>query len=362
VNLSDAITPVCGPNDVMVSLRYVGLCGTDIQLYRGAQEGVANVLGHEGVGVITEVGASVRNWSLGDAVVFNPVSPAQKDEILGRSFDGLFQERFLVERADWMDWLIHRIPKSLVKPIGALIEPLATAIYSRDLAISQSDARKAVVIGDGPIAMLNSIVLRLSGFESVLMIHGRSTRRSWAVNNGYFSQFDVISGRGNVVGNVLERLNGEFADVAIICSPGETVERATLDAFGYLKSSGLINFVSNAVPAVISLNSGDLNVRELQHRSSRGIPSHGVLQRFESTNGKFVKVHGQHGVSAAHIQESIDLLVENPLPFKNLITDVVGFDDSPAAVSSAIEWSLGRMTGDRPMKVVVELNKQNSIR
>jgi threonine dehydrogenase-like Zn-dependent dehydrogenase len=59
VNLSLAGTPICGPFDVMVAPRFVGLCGTDIQIYRGAIHCAANVLGHEGVGVVTEVGSEV---------------------------------------------------------------------------------------------------------------------------------------------------------------------------------------------------------------------------------------------------------------------------------------------------------------
>jgi threonine dehydrogenase-like Zn-dependent dehydrogenase len=45
VNLSLADTPICGPFDVMIAPSFVGLCGTDIQIYRGAIHSAANVLG-----------------------------------------------------------------------------------------------------------------------------------------------------------------------------------------------------------------------------------------------------------------------------------------------------------------------------
>jgi len=118
VDLSIASTPVCGPDDVMVSPRFVGLCGTDVQTYSGALAAAANVLGHEGVGVITAVGESVSSWSRGDAVVFNPVNPMDQNDILGHSFGGLFQEQFLIERVESVDWLIHRIPAGLLNPMG----------------------------------------------------------------------------------------------------------------------------------------------------------------------------------------------------------------------------------------------------
>jgi threonine dehydrogenase-like Zn-dependent dehydrogenase len=214
-----------------------------------------------------------------------------------------------------------------------------------------------VVVGDGPMALLNSMILRLSGFESVRMIHGDSGKGDWAVHNGYFDQGDVISERGDVVGNVIERMGGELADVVIICTPGEAVEQAARDALAYLRSVGLINFVSDAVPPVISLGTGDLKVHELQLRNHCGLAITGHVEGFESENRRIVRVTGQHGISSAHIQASVTLLIENPQPFDTLVTDVVNFDDAHLFISSAVEWSLGRGFGDRPMKTVIEINR-----
>jgi len=225
----------------------------------------------------------------------------------------------------------------------------------------QGDGRRAVVVGDGPIALLNSIVLRLRGFESVLMIHGRSTRGGWATAHGYFERADVISSRGDVAVKVAERFNGEPADVAVICTPGEAVESSVLTALEYLKPGGLINFVSCAIPSVISLRSGDLDVQKLQRRNHSGLPTGGYVEDFESASRKIVKMTGQHGTSSAHIQAAVDLLTTDPQPFNKLITDVVCFDKADSFISSAVEWSLGRGVGDRPrpMKAVIELNEDS---
>jgi len=295
----------------------------------------------------------------GDAVAFKTKNPVVQDDALGRSFDGLFQERILIDNAGSNDWLIHRIPINLPTPVGSLIAPVSAAIYSSELAAVQHNRGKAVVVGDGPMALLNSMILRLSGFESVLMIHGDSEKGNRAVQNGYFDQTDVISRRGDVVGNVIEWMGGELADVAIICTPGEAVEQAARDALVYIKPGGLVNFVSDAVPTVISLGTGDLKVHELQLRNHCGLPIAGHAEEFESENLKIVRVTGQHGISSAHIQASITLLIENPEPFNKLITDVVNFDDAHSFISSAVEWSLGRGVGDRPMKTVIEINRSS---
>ena len=360
--LSTVSTPVCGPHDVIVAPRFVGICGTDIQVFRGARSALANTLGHEGVGIVAEVGELVKEWSRGDSVVFNPVNPSHPDEMLGYTFDGLFQEKILIPDIRSLNWLIQSIPGDMLSPVGALIEPVATAVYSHDLVSGSPGERVAVVVGDGPIALINSIVLRLRGFKQVLMVAGRSPRSRWAVECGYFDREDVIFGRGDIADRIIDRLNGEFADVAIVCTPGEVVEQALGDAFGYLKPNGTVDLVSAATPSVVSLEGRDLDVGAIRSRNWCGKPLRGYFEWIETTGGNGVRVTSQRGISAGHLNASIELLRAHPGDFEALVTEVVDLADAPALVSSVVAWSFGRPEserpeGNRPMKAVIELNR-----
>src|SRR5437867_9156543 len=59
------------PNDAIVRLTANAICGTDLHMVRGTMAGMkpGTVLGHEGVGVVEDVGRSVRNIEVGDRVV-----------------------------------------------------------------------------------------------------------------------------------------------------------------------------------------------------------------------------------------------------------------------------------------------------
>ncbi|HLV66314.1 MAG TPA: alcohol dehydrogenase catalytic domain-containing protein [Polyangiaceae bacterium] len=59
------------PTDAIVRITQSGICGTDLHLVRGTMPGVApgTVVGHEGVGVVEEVGSEVRNFRPGDRVI-----------------------------------------------------------------------------------------------------------------------------------------------------------------------------------------------------------------------------------------------------------------------------------------------------
>lgn len=59
------------PTDVIVRLTASAICGTDLHMIRGTFSGMqpGTILGHEGVGIIEELGSDVRNLQLGDRVV-----------------------------------------------------------------------------------------------------------------------------------------------------------------------------------------------------------------------------------------------------------------------------------------------------
>jgi len=71
--LEDVPEPTIGINDVLVRVRYAGICGTDVHIYQWddwAQKTipVPMVIGHEFVGQIVEVGSNVNDFFPGDIV------------------------------------------------------------------------------------------------------------------------------------------------------------------------------------------------------------------------------------------------------------------------------------------------------
>ncbi|MEZ4580705.1 MAG: alcohol dehydrogenase catalytic domain-containing protein [Caldilineaceae bacterium] len=71
VEIRDVPEPVIGPDQVLLEVKAVGVCGSDVHMWREHQSWAIKlplVLGHEFAGVIAEVGENVTGWQVGDRV------------------------------------------------------------------------------------------------------------------------------------------------------------------------------------------------------------------------------------------------------------------------------------------------------
>ena len=67
-----------GPGEVVVKIKYCGICGTDVHIYFEGILPPGIVLGHENVGTVAEVGEGVDGWKVGDRVIAGPPGPCGK--------------------------------------------------------------------------------------------------------------------------------------------------------------------------------------------------------------------------------------------------------------------------------------------
>lgn len=173
----------------------VGVDGTDKEInnaeYGAAPEGEDFlVIGHEGFGVVEEVGPAVSELKPGDYVVATVRRPGGSiydligtndmttdDQYFERGINlrhGFLSE-YYVEDAEF----VVKIPRGL-KNVGVLLEPMTvvqkgiTQAYEIQRRLRVWRPRRAAVLGAGTIGLLATLVLRLKGIEVVTF--GRSPR------------------------------------------------------------------------------------------------------------------------------------------------------------------------------------------
>jgi len=176
IELGESKVQKPGLGEVRIEVAYCGVCGTDLHIYMGHMDGridMPQVIGHEMAGWIAEIGDEVDDWGVGDPVVVRPLDacgrcPAcragnghvcQNLNFIGIDSPGAFQSSWTVPAHT-----LHRLPAEMPMDLGALVEPMAVACH--DVRLGEvASGEKAVVIGGGPIGLLNALVAREAGAE-----------------------------------------------------------------------------------------------------------------------------------------------------------------------------------------------------
>jgi glucose 1-dehydrogenase len=173
---------------VLVKVLRVGVDGTDKEInnaeYGAAPEGFDFlVIGHEGFGVVEEIGPNVHELKKGDYVVATVRRPGHSIyDLIGTNdmtTDDTYYERGINLRHGYLSEyyvddaeFIVKVPRGL-KDVGVLLEPLTvvekgiTQAYEIQRRLRVWHPKRAAVLGAGTIGLLATLVLRLNGIEVV---------------------------------------------------------------------------------------------------------------------------------------------------------------------------------------------------
>jgi len=182
MEVRDVPEPTIRETEVLIEVKAVGVCGTDLHIYLDEfPYWPPVILGHEFSGVVTQVGKDVTDWNVGDRVVGEPHTKACGKCYLCRTgnpqicadkrspgwgIDGAC--------ARFMRWpephLLHRIPDGLGFEAASLVEPLANVVT--DVVLTQSIMAGDVVIvsGPGPIGIMAALVAKAAGAGTVSIL------------------------------------------------------------------------------------------------------------------------------------------------------------------------------------------------
>ena len=182
VELREVSRPEPGPDDVILAVEAVGVCGSDLHQWTGSHSWPVNypvVLGHEFGGRIASVGTNVRGWSEGDravsetAAVIDANSPLSREGLynldptrrgFGYGVDGAMTRFVRVPSR-----CLHRVPEKLPMEVAALTEPCCVAFNA---VINNARVRpgdRVIVLGPGPIGILCAAMARLAGANVALV-------------------------------------------------------------------------------------------------------------------------------------------------------------------------------------------------
>ena len=225
--------------DLLIRVRAVGICGSDVHYYEDGGIGEnrvteAHELGHEFAGVVAALGPGVEGPPVGTRVAVEPAIPCGTCEFCLEGNPNLCPHILFVStpptRGSLVEYIAH--PASLVFPLpeemsfadGAMLEPLGVAIHTVNLAkLRLGDT--AAVLGSGPIGLLTIQMARLGGVRTVYATDLIPERLAMAQRMG--ADEVLQAGEADPVAWVEESTRGRGVDVVFEAAwAAETVAQA----------------------------------------------------------------------------------------------------------------------------------------
>ncbi|EWH11756.1 alcohol dehydrogenase GroES-like protein [Catenovulum agarivorans DS-2] len=264
----DKPSPQAG--EVLVKIRAIGVCGTDIHAYKGQQPyfSYPRVLGHELSGVIAQVGENTQS-KVGQSVYIIPYvscgecfacqsgkpNCCSNIEVIGVHRDGGMCEYIAVPESAIV------VTDDLSFTDMALIECLAVGAHaSRRAKINNQDT--VLVLGAGPIGLGTAQFAQAAGAR-VFISEVCPDKIKFCVENYTFDA--VLNGRDDLNGQLKQLTQGQYPNIIIDCTGNV---HAMESAFYNLAHGGTIVFVS-IVKNKISFEDPEFHKRETTLMGSR---------------------------------------------------------------------------------------------
>ncbi len=188
VNVNISNTDALGPQQLAVRVAYGGICGSDLHYYRHGGFGTVRikepmVLGHEVSGIVSAVGAEVKNFAPGQRIAISPSRPCgvcqycqkgHQNHCLDMRFygsamrfphiQGAFRESLVIDASQ-----AHKLSDNLSLSLAALAEPLSVGLHAIQRAGSVF-GKQVLVTGCGPIGALLIAGLRRAGAARIVAV------------------------------------------------------------------------------------------------------------------------------------------------------------------------------------------------
>lgn len=214
--------------DAIVKISKTTICGTDLHIMKGDVSTVTDgrILGHEGVGIIDEVGSAVSNYKKGDHVLISCITSCGKCEyckkgmyshcsnggwILGNIIDGTQAEYV---RIPYADNSLYPIPAGADEEALVMLSDILPTGFECGVLNGQVKPGDTIaIIGSGPIGLAALLTAQFYTPSRIIMVDMDDNRLKVAKT---FGATDFVNiGKGDTVKKVLALTDGKGVDVAI---------------------------------------------------------------------------------------------------------------------------------------------------
>lgn len=235
----DLPIPEPGPGQVLVKIKRIGICGSDIHVYYGehATTSYPVTQGHEVSGQVAGLGEGVSEFHVGQKVTIEPqvvcgkcypcrhgkYNLCEELKVMGFQTTGTASEYFCVDKGK-----VTPLPDTMSYSDGAMIEPLAVTVHAAR-RFEELEGAKVAILGCGPIGILLAQSCKALGADKVMITDVSDRRLELARECGV--DFPVNTREKDFGQAMVECFGPDKADVIYDCAGNNiTINQAIRNA------------------------------------------------------------------------------------------------------------------------------------
>lgn len=230
LRLAEEIVPDYAPDEVLLRIRSVGICASDVHYFNEGAIGDAVidtplVLGHEVGAEVVEVGSAVKHLQPGDKVAVEPARHCGNCPICEKGWINLCpnvqffgtppQDGAMREFVAWPEHLCLKVPDSLSTAEAAMTEPMAVGIYAMDEAKMQGGETVAV-LGAGAIGLSTLQAVKMAGASRIWVTDPIPGRAELARKLG--ADVVITGDMNQAVQQIRQETGGAGVDIVFECA------------------------------------------------------------------------------------------------------------------------------------------------
>jgi len=330
LDIEEVKTPVIEKeNEILVKVSISAICGTDIKTYLRGHRAFKPpvILGHEFAGEVAEIGDEVTTCKVGDKVTVAPFIECGRCFYCQNNVAELCKNRIFPSNGAFTEYVkiddsyaktgMVKIPDNVDMQAASLTEPLACVINAiEDCQIKLGD--RVLVVGAGPMGLLNVLVSKLQGAAEVLVSEPVKERREQAQKVGALT---IDPTTEDIASRVKELTDGLGVDVLIAAVANTEIVKGVLEL---VRSGGKIMFFG-------------------------GFPGSSTLE-FDPNlvHYRQVSILGSSGYTSGQFRQAANLIATRRINLEELITHSFDFDQ----ILDAFEVSVAH----QGLKITLSMN------
>ena len=227
------------PTDAVIRLTKTTICGTDLGIWKGKNPEIQDtaiaktgqfdgrILGHEGIGIVEEVGSAVKNFKKGDKVIISCVSRCGTCEncqkqlyahcqneggwIMGYMIDGTHAEYV---RTPFADTSLYLLPEGLNEEVAVFLSDVLPT--SHEIGVQYGNVKPGdtiAIVGTGPIGMGCLLTAQFYSPAQIIAVDMDDNRLAMAKELG--ATHTINSAKEDAVQRILDITGGRGVDCAM---------------------------------------------------------------------------------------------------------------------------------------------------